>query len=282
MKLKHYLSKYGVRVAVVVLIAALIVGAAAGVLGGRAGLLRNADGALKAPLERATASVLEWMEGLYGYIYAYDRLVEENNALRAENAALREQDRNYEDLEVENARYRELFGWAEKRTDLALESARVVAWDASSYTSAFTISKGADAGLSVGDCVVTEYRALVGQIAELGDGWAAVRTVIDVDMDVGALAGEYSYAGMVTGDYALMRRGQTKLAYLSSGAQIFEGDEVLTSGSGGAFPAGLWIGSVSAVMTEAGGQVTYGVVEPAADLAQLSQVFVVKDFKIVE
>ena len=282
MKFKHYLSKYGTRVAAVVVIAALLAGAAASLLNGRAGALRNADGALKAPLERATASVLEWMEGLYGYIYEYDRMVEENNALRAENAALREQDRDYEELEAENERLRALFGWAEKRTDLTLESARVVAWDASNYTSAFTISKGADAGLSVGDCVVTEYRALVGQIAELGDNWATVRTVIDVEMDVGALAGEYSYAGMVTGDYALMRRGQTKLAYLTGGAQLFEGDEVLTSGSGGAFPAGLWIGTVGAVMSEAGGQITYGVVDPAADLTRLSQVFVVKEFEIVE
>ena len=282
MKFKHYLSKYGTRVAAVVVIAALLAGAAASLLNGRAGALRNADGALKAPLERATASVLEWMEGLYGYIYEYDRMVEENNALRAENAALREQDRDYEELEAENERLRALFGWAEKRTDLTLESARVVAWDASNYTSAFTISKGADSGLSVGDCVVTEYRALVGQIAELGDNWATVRTVIDVEMDVGALAGEYSYAGMVTGDYALMRRGQTKLAYLTGGAQLFEGDEVLTSGSGGAFPAGLWIGTVGAVMSEAGGQITYGVVDPAADLTRLSQVFVVKEFEIVE
>lgn len=282
MKLNRYLARYGVRIAVITVIAALIAVALAGVMNGRAGFLRNAEGELKAPLEQATAAALNWMEDIYGYIYQYDRIVEENNALRAENAELREQVRDYAELEAENERYRALWEWTEKRTELELESARLVSWDASNYTSAFTISKGADAGIEVGDCVVTEYQALVGQIIEVGDNWAKVRTVIDVDMDAGALAGVYSYAGMVTGDFALMRQGKTKLAYLTSGAQIFTGDEVLTSGAGGAFPSGLWIGTISAVMTESGGQVTYGVVEPACDLSAVSQVFIIKSFEITE
>ena len=282
MKLKLYLSKYGVRIAVVILVAALLVGAVTTVRHGRAGVVQNADGALKAPLQQATAALLDWMEGIYGYIYEYDRIVEENNSLRAENAVLREQARDYEELQAENERLRTLFDWAQKHTDMELESAKIVSWDAGNYTSAFTISKGGDDGLSPGDCVVTEYGALVGQIIELGDGWATVRTVVDVDMDVGALVGEYGYAGMVTGDFALMRQGRTRLAYLTSGAQLFVGDEVMTSGSGGAFPAGLWIGTVSNVMTEAGGQVTYGIVEPACDVTQLSRVFIIKTYEIVE
>ena len=282
MKLKLYLSKYGVRIAVIVIVAALIAGIASSLLGGRAGVFGSAAGSLRVPLDRASGAVLDWMADLYGYIYEYDRLAEENASLKAENALLREQARDYEELLAENERFRTLFGWAEKRRDLTLESARVVSWDAGNYTSAFSIGKGAGSGIEVGDCVVTEYGVLAGQVVELGDDWATVRTVIDVDMDVGALAGADSYAGMITGDFALMRQGKTKLGYLTGGAQIFEGDEVLTSGKGGAFPAGLLIGTISAVMSEYGGQVTYGVVDPACDLERLSQVFIVKEFEFVE
>ena len=282
MKLKRYISKYGVRIAVVVVVLALIGLSASSVLGGRAGLLKNADGALKAPLQKAAAAVLDWVEGIYGYIYEYDRIVEENNALRAENAALREAARDYDDLEAENARLRELFDWSEKHTDFVMESAKIVAWDASNYTSAFTISKGAKAGIELGDCVVTEYGALVGQVMELGDEWATVRTVIDVDMDVGALVGSEGFAGVVTGEFSLMKQGLTRITYLASGAQIFPKDEVLTSGKGGSFPAGLLIGEIDTVMTEAGGQVTYGIVTPACDVSHLSQVFIIKDFEVVE
>ena len=282
MKLKHYISKYGVRIAAVTVIVVLIALSASSVLGGKAGLLKNADGALKAPVQKAATAVLDWVEGIYGYIYEYDRMVEENNSLRAENASLREAARNYGDLEAENQRLRELFDWSEKHTDFVMETAKIVAWDASNYTSAFTISKGAKAGIELGDCVVTEYGALVGQITELGDEWATVRTVVDVDMDVGALVGKESFAGVITGEFSLMKQGLTRVTYLASGAQIFAKDEVLTSGKGGSFPAGLLVGEIQTVLTEDGGQVTYGIVTPACDVSRLSQVFIIKDFEVVE
>ena len=282
MKLKHYLTRYGARVAVLVLIVALLVGGSAAALGGRAGALRNAGGSFLDPLERAAGSVVDWMEGIYGYIYQYNRIMEENNALRAENSALREQVRDHDALEAENVRLRALFAWSEQQTHMDLEAAKIVAWDPSNYVSAFSISKGSNSGIELGDCVITEYGALVGQVMELGSDWATVRTIIDVDMDVGALVGVYNYAGMVTGDFPLMRSGQTRLAYLTSGAQIFTGDEVTTSGRGGSFPAGLYIGVISAVMTEDGGQATYGIIDPAVDVSRLSQIFIIKDFEITE
>ena len=51
--------------------------------------------------------------------------------------------------------------------------------------------------------------------------------------------------------------------------------------SGGAFPAGLVVGTITDVRTEAGGQQTYGVITPACDLGELLQVFVIKDFDVV-
>ena len=282
MKLKHYLSKYGVRLLVVAVVIAALVLIAAGLRGGRAGLLKNADGTLKAPVQKAATSVLNWMEGIYGYLYEYDRIKEENNSLRAENAALRETAREYEELEEENRRLRTLYGWTEKHTDYVLESAKVVAWDTSNYTSAFTISKGESSGIEIGDCVVTEYQALVGQVVELGTEWAVVRTIVDVNMDLGALVGSDNYPAVVTGEFSLMKQGLTRAMYLSSGAQIFVDDEVLTSGRGGTFPPRLLIGTVTNVLTESGGQVTYGIVTPACDLAQLNQVFIIKDFTVVE
>ncbi len=282
MKLKHYLSKYGVRLAVITIVIAALVVAAVSVRGGRAGLLKNADGTLKAPVQKAATAVLGWMEGVYGYLYDYDRISEENNSLRAENAALREAARDYEELEAENVRLRTLFGWAEKHTDYVLESAKIVAWDGSNYTSAFTISKGSSSGIELGDCVVTEYRALVGQVVELGAEWAVVRTIVDVNMDLGALVGSDNYPAVVTGEFSLMKQGLTRAMYLSSGAQIFVNDEVLTSGRGGTSPPRILIGTVTAVLTESGGQVTYGIVTPACDVTKLNQVFIIKDFTVVE
>ena len=60
-----------------------------------------------------------------------------------------------------------------------------MSYGASNWSSTLTLSKGSDSGIAVGDCVMNESGALVGQVIETGSTWATVRTVIDVDMSVG-------------------------------------------------------------------------------------------------
>ena len=182
----------------------------------------------------------------------------------------------------ENSRLRRALELRESHRDYVLESAKVVLWSDSVWSSSFTISKGRSSGIELGDPVITEYGALVGQVTELSENSAVVSTLIDVDMSVGAYVGASGSAGMVVGEYAMMKDKNAKLTFLADGAQIFEGDEVLTSGSGGAFPAGLSIGTISNVQTEAGGQIEYGIVVPQVELDALVQVFIIKDFAPAE
>ena len=133
----------------------------------------------------------------------------------------------------------------------------------------------------MGDCVITEYGALVGQVIELGDTWCTVRTVVDSGIDVGALVGEAGAVGMCVGEFSLMQQDLLRLTYLSENAQLIEGEAVLTSGRG-SIPQGLVIGYINAVLSEGNGQTIYGVVEPACDLGSLTQVFVITDFAIQE
>ena len=128
---------------------------------------------------------------------------------------------------------------------------------------------------------MNESGALVGQVIETGSTWATVRTVIDVDMSVGGYVSGSGATAMVLGDFTLMQDGCVRFGYLAEGMSIFTGDTVLTSGKGGAFPAGLVVGTITDVRTEAGGQQTYGVITPACDLGELLQVFVIKDFDVV-
>ena len=182
---------------------------------------------------------------------------------------------------VHNERYRELLGFTQRHTDFELEPANVVSYGASNWSSTLTLSKGSDCGIEVGDCVMNESGALVGQVIETGSTWATVRTVIDVDMSVGGYISSSGATAMVLGDFTLMQDGCVRFGYLAEGTSIFTGDTVLTSGKGGAFPAGLVVGTITDVRTEAGGQQTYGVITPACDLGELLQVFVIKDFDVV-
>jgi len=281
--LKKYLKQHGLRLAIVVLAAALLLGLASRPKeNGNSGALASTANSLRIPIQGAVGSVVDWMRGIYGYIYQYDKLVADNAALRQQVAELQEQVRQSAEAADENVRLRTLLGYLEKNTSFVTESAMITSWDASNWVSAFTISKGSDNGIERGDCVITESGMMVGQISELGANWATVRSIIDVNMDAGVLVGDSSIAAMLVGDYALMQEGKCKLSYFTEDTTLFTGDTVVTSGRGGAFPAGIAVGTVTELRSEAGGQSFYAVVQPAVDLSLLSQVFIIKDFEVIE
>ena len=282
MSFRKFARHYGLRILAAVLAAVLVALAGAHLLKGRAGVVSNTAGVIKAPLQSAVSGVVDWFESLYGYIYEYDKLVAENESLRSQLAAAQEEARLGAADREENAHLRELLNLREQHSDFVFESARVVNWNSSNWASAFTLSKGANADIDVGMPVVTEAGILVGQVSEVGDNWATVRTVIDVETNVGVLVGEAGNAAMAVGDFALMQTGRSKIYHLTEGTSLLEKDVVLTSGRGGAFPQGLVVGYIESVLTEAGGQMPYGVLRPAVDLDSLSQVFVIKEFVVVE
>ena len=275
--MKEYLRKYGTRIAIILSATAFLLLLSVAVRSG-VGLPRNTATALNAPLQKVLGSTVNWFNSMYGYLYQYDSLMAENESLRTQLAEAQQSARDGVAASEENARLQEALKLREQHRDFVLESAKVVLWSDTGWSSSFTISKGRSSGIEQGDPVITETGALVGQVTELDENSAVVSTVIDVDMSVGAYVGASGSTGMVVGEFALMKKKTAKLTFLSDGAQIFEDDEVLTSGSGGAFPAGLLIGTLSNVQTEAGGQIEYGIVVPEVEMDTLVQVFIIKEF----
>ena len=280
--MKEYLKKNGIRRGIIVAAVALIIGLGSAARNGKISLGQNAFGIFKAPVQKAMSSTVNWFNTIYGYLFDYDSLLADNESLRTQLAEAQQAARDGISASEENVRLREALNLRAKHTDYELESSKVVLWSSSNWSSSFTISKGASSGIEYGDPVITEYGALVGQVTELGETWATVSTLIDVDMSVGAFVGDTGTSGMVRGEFALMKNKQAKLTFLAEGAQIFVGDEVLTSGQGGAFPQGLVIGTITAVQTEAGGQIEFGLVQPQCNFESLVQVFVIKSFEVVE
>lgn len=280
--MKEYLKKNGIRLGIILLAVTVIILISSVASSGNVNFIQNAVNVIEAPMKKVLSSTVNWLNTVYGYLYEYDSLLAENESLRSQLADAQASARNGIEASEENTRLRRLLGLREKNTDFVLESSKVVLWSSSNWSHSFTISKGSNSGIELGDPVITEYGVLVGQITELGTTWATVSTIIDVDMSVGAFVGTTGTSGMVIGEYSFMKNRDAKLSYMAEGAQIFVGDEVLTSGQGGAFPAGLLIGVLTAVQTESGGQVEYGIVEPTCDFDSLVQVFIIKDFEMVE
>ena len=280
--MKEYLKKNGIRIGIIVIAVAIIVGFSSAARDGQIGFVQNVTGIIEAPIKKVLSSTVNWFDTIYGYLYKYDSLQAENESLRQQLADAQQDARDGMEASEENVRLRELLNLREKHTDYVMESCKVVLWSSSNWSSSFTISKGSSSGIELNDPVVTEYGVVVGQITELGETWATVSTLLDVDMSVGAYVSGSGSSGMVIGEYALMKQKLCKLTFLADGAQLFVGDEILTSGSGGAFPAGLVLGTITNIQTEAGGQIEYGLVEPTCNYDSLVQVFVIKSYEVVE
>lgn len=276
--MKEYLKKNGIRLGVILLAVILVVTVSSQVLGGSAGFLTNIIVAVREPINKAATSAGSLLDGLYGYIFEYEQLQAELEATRNELAAAQKEVRAGQEAVEENRRYEELLGFAEDNPDYVMEQARITSWSASNWASSFMISKGSDDGIEVGDAVITESGALVGQVSEVAATSATVNTIIDVDTRVGVLVGTNGSAAMLVGDYTLMTQGQAQVTWLTEGAQLFLDDTILTSGSGDQIPSGLVVGTVTSIQSEAAGQTEYGIITPAADLGSLVQVFIITDF----
>lgn len=280
--MKEYIKKYGIRLLALVVVITAIFALMTGLGQGQANAVEDTAGAVRSPFQKVAQALVSRVEGFYGYLFNYDMLMQENENLRAQIAELEKQVRENEQAKEENIKLRELLNLNQKHSDFVFESAKVVSWNASNWASTFTISKGAEAGLEVGDAVVTEYGVLVGTVSEVGTNWSTVDTVVDIGTKIGVLVGTEETSAMLLGDYTLMSSQYMKISFVAESGQVITGDIVVTSGAGGAYPQGLILGTVSSVHSEAAGQIEYAVVEPFTDLNALTQIFVIKDYQVIE
>lgn len=284
--MKDFLKQNGIWILTLALLLALIAAVLSFTFGGIANPFTNLAGIVSTPFRNGIHAVVEWTEGVYSDVFERQAMESELEELRQENARLRAQAREGEAASRENERLRDLLNFQQKHTELHTEPATVTARGSSNWSSTLTLSKGTSSGVKGGDCVIDQYGNLVGVICEAGLNWSTLMTVVDVDLEMGALIARTDGAAIVEGDFSLMSEGKLKLSYLPEGTQLLAGDTILTSGliSGGraTYPSGVVVGYVQEVRSDPGGTSDYAVLTPAADLSALEQVFVIKEFDVVE
>ena len=279
--MREFLEKYGLRLLIITTVCAVLISVLSFV-SATSGFLQNAVGVLTYPFRSAVTAVATWAEDKQRYYKDYSDLIAENEALRERVAELERDARQAEADREENALLRELLELREQRRDLTFESAAVIDRESTNWTSALTLNRGTAHGVEKNDCVVSAEGDLVGVVSAVGYNWCTVLTVIDTDTELGARVFRTQEVAVAEGDLALMGEGKLKLSYLSADAQLLSGDVVTTSGLGGFYPRGLVIGTVESVRTGDDGLAQYAVLAPAARLGELSEVFIIKDFDIVD
>ncbi len=262
-----------------VLIAALVVAVILGVGSSLTG--KNIPGILVqtvlTPLRTGANALTAQAERIYNYIFQYEALAAENEALREQLAQLEEDARQADALERENERYRELLELKKAHEDYKLVDGYIISRSSSDWNSTFTINRGSAAGIEVGMCAITSNGAVAGLVTEVGANYAVIKTVLDASLRISATISSTGYSGMVTGGYTSGQKDLLRMEYLPSSAVIRNNDQVVTAGST-VYPRNLILGYVVDAGFGDTGVEKYAILKPAADLSSLEQVFVLTDF----
>ncbi len=221
-----------------------------------------------APLQRGLRRAAEPLANLLSEVDDFDRLEEENRALR----------RRIEQLEADNARLREqqlqVRGRAElievqEESEDELLPARVIIRDLTGLRTVVGIDRGTDHGVAVGMAVLAGGGALVGVVTEVQSNTCYVRLITDPDSAIRVLHQPSRTESVATGDTL----GNLD-AMLPWSAEVELGHIFVTSGLDGILPQGLPVARVSSAtgsVQEAFRQVR---LQPLAPLDQLEQVLV--------
>lgn len=263
----------------VILIVALILTAGLAIVGNAAG--QSLPGTLvqgfMAPFRAGATALTKQAEQFYGYIFRYEALAAENEALKAQIADMQDEARQADSYQRENQRLRILLNLATTREDFKLVDAYIIGRDSTDWSGELTINKGTSAGITEDMCVITANGEVVGLVTEVGPNYAVVKTVLDSSLEISATIASSGYSGMVRGGYTEGRKDMLRMDYLPSSAIIRNKDQVVTSGST-VYPRNLIMGYIADAGFEETGVAKYAMLEPAAQIAALEQVFIITEY----
>ncbi|BCR04367.1 cell shape-determining protein MreC [Desulfuromonas versatilis] len=222
---------------------------------------------LTSPFQKGLDLVWKAVSGAWDrYLWLVDtegqntRLQEENRQLKAELVAL-------EEVRLANERLRKLLEFRD-REQLSALPAQVIAEDAASWFRTVIIDKGTDDGIREGLPVVVAEGA-VGRIIRASAHDARVLLITDASSAVASLVQRNRTRGISRG-----RGDSLTLEFALRQADLEVGDLVISSGTGGVFPKGVPIGTVTRVAREEYGLFQSVSIAPAVDFARLEEVLV--------
>jgi len=229
--------------------------------------------AVVSPAQGAMSFIARAITGVAGRYVELTHVRAENDTLVRENKRLRAELSEMRRLAEDSSRYQRLLGLRDV-TPAETIAARVVAIDASPYfrVARVEIDRG-DGTVRRGMPVLTS-EGVVGRINRTSGKSSDVTLLVDPRSAIDVLVPRTGGRGILRG-----KSGENgyrcSIEYLARGEPVKEGDAVVTSGVGGAFPRNLAVGHVTRIIPGAVGLYQDVEVTPDVDFARLTDVLVV-------
>lgn len=164
--------------------------------------------------------------------------------LKAQNEELTAQVAELSEAQETASRLESLLG-LQSTYNLESTAARIIGESSDAWSRTVTIDKGSSDGFAI-NMPVCNSAGVIGQIIEVSANTSTVRLITDENSGVSAMVQSTRAQGILQGQ----PDGTLRLEYVTTDADVQEGDIIVTSGIGGVYPKGLPLGTVSTVVRE--------------------------------
>lgn len=268
-------------VTIVTVILIIIISVTAGGRG-RITFAENILGKIITPIQRVFYNAGEYISGTFNSIASISKLKEENMNLKKEITKLKRENMYYEDI-ISRTEYLRNEWILENNSKFNLVKAEIIGKNPGNWFDRFIINKGLKDGIKNGDTIIQGINVegeiieegLIGRVVEVGDTWAKVISIIDEGSNVSFKVIRTQDGGVLSGSV----NGKLSGYLFDSKADVVKGDKLVTSGLGGVFSKGIYIGEINEVTKTSEDLMKKIEIEPAIDFKKIDNVFVVIENK---
>lgn len=225
------------------------------------------------PIQNGLVYLKNKIEDNADFFESIEMLQEENKQLQEKNRNLEQQVREMEIIKAENTTLREYLNMTDKYYEYTTVPAYIIEKDLTNLNNTIIINVGTEDGIYEGMPVITE-QGLVGYTISSTSKTAKVKTIIDQSSSTSAItktSKDSLVAKGITNNYR-----EITLTHIDSQAKLIVGDTIETSGLGGIYPKGIFIGTIKEIIETKNVSERYAIVETAVDFSKLDTVLVIK------
>ena len=263
-------GRIGIFITIIILIALVIF---TNVNNGASSFVNNGVSKIFLPTQKAFVFVKNKFTGKSQESNDIKKLQEDNSSLREENEKLKEQVRELEVVKADNNRLNDYLNLSNRYQEYKTVPADIIEKSFSNYDKIVIINVGTDQGVNENMAVVSN-EGLVGHVISVTNNTAKVQTIQDTASTVSAVMGSTNDNILIKGN---LNNGENLLRAVSIPVQatVLSGDYIFTSGLGGIYPRGIYIGTVKDVVNTKNDTDRYANVDPATNFNSVKNVLVI-------
>lgn len=235
--------------------------------------IENAFSNIIMPIENCITYLKNKISGNSSFFADIDTLKKENEQLREKNNQLEESLRKLEIIQSENSTLKEYLHLTKQYKEYVTVPAYIISKDVSNYSSIFVINAGQNSGIEKNMTVIAS-EGLVGHVISVTNDTAKVQTLTDTSNVVSAIL-ENSKDNVIC--RGTLDGNSLKASYISTDTNLIQGEKLHTSGMGGIYPKGIFIGTIKKIQNTKNITDRTFTIETAVNFEDLETVLVIKN-----